>query len=193
MRYLSRTATVATLVALAMPAFAADTYKVDPKHAWVTFSTSHAGWSSAHGIFRDVSGEIVLDQDDVANSSVSFEIDAASIDTNLADRDDHLRSPDFLNVEEFPTITFKSTSVEQTGERTGRVTGDLTLVGMTKEVVLDVTWNAEQPLPWDPNVVVSGFSTAVDINGPEFGINKMTEFGLGPDIAVEIDVEAVRQ
>ncbi|WP_284163457.1 YceI family protein [Frigidibacter sp. SD6-1] len=193
MKPLSTLAIAAALAAFTLPAIAADSYKVDPRHAWVTFSTNHAGWSSAHGIFRTVSGEIVFDQDDVTNSSVSFEIDAASVDTNLADRDEHLRSPDFLNVEEFPTITFKSSSVEKTGERTGRVTGDLTLVGMTKEVVLDVTWNAEQPLPWDPNVVVSGFSTAVDINGTDFGITKMTEFGLGPGIAVKIDVEAVRQ
>lgn len=178
---------------LASPALAADSYDIDPTHAWVSFKTNHAGWSNAHGIFKTVSGSISFDKDDVTKSSVEITIDAGSIDTNDAKRDEHLKSPDFLNAAEFPAITFKSTAIEKTGDKTAKVTGDLTVVGTTKPVTLDVTFNSEAPLPWDASVVKTGFSATGSFSGPDFGLAKMTEFGLGPDIKLDIDVEAVKK
>jgi polyisoprenoid-binding protein YceI len=174
-------------------AFAADSYDIDPTHAWVRFETNHAGWSQAQGAFKAVSGTIAFDKEDVTKSTVEIVLEAASIDTNDEKRDTHLKSPDFLNAEEFPQITFKSTVIEKTGDKTAKVTGDLTLLGTAKPVVLDVTWNAESPLPWDANTIKTGFSATGTFSGPEFGIAKMTDFGLGPDITLDIDVEAVKK
>lgn len=184
--------TALSLPMLATGALAADSYTIDQQHAWVQFATPHAGWSNARGQFRAVSGDIVFDKDDVTKSSVTVVIEAASVDTNLQARDDHLRSPDFFNVEEFPTLEFESTSIEATGEKTARVTGDLMIAGVTKSVVLDVVWGAEFPLPWDASTVKTGFSATTSINGLDFGINKMADFGLGPNVDIFIDIEAVK-
>jgi polyisoprenoid-binding protein YceI len=186
-------ATAITGLLMTGAAFAADSYDIDPTHAWVRFETNHAGWSQAQGAFKAVSGTIAFDKEDVTKSTVEIVLEAASIDTNDEKRDTHLKSPDFLNAEEFPQITFKSTAIEKTGDKTAKVTGDLTLLGTAKPVVLDVTWNAESPLPWDANTIKTGFSATGTFSGPEFGIAKMTDFGLGPDITLDIDVEAVKK
>ena len=178
---------------LAGSAFAADTYEIDPTHAWVGFKTNHAGWANAQGTFKTVTGTITFDKDDVTKSAIELTIEAGSIDTNNDKRDVHLKSPDFLNAEEFPKITFKSTAIEKTGEKTAKVTGDLTLVGTTKPVTLDVTWNGEAPLPWDANTIKSGFSATGSFSGPDFGLTKMTDFGLGPDLVLSADLEAVKK
>ena len=178
---------------LAGSAFAADTYEIDPTHAWVGFKTNHAGWANAQGTFKTVTGTITFDKDDVTKSAIELTIEAGSIDTNNDKRDVHLKSPDFLNAEEFPKITFKSTAIEKTGEKTAKVTGDLTLGGTTKPVTLDVTWNGEAPLPWDANTIKSGFSATGSFSGPDFGLTKMTDFGLGPDLVLSADLEAVKK
>lgn len=192
MKFALLTGAVSALL-LATPVLAADSYAIDPTHAWVGFKTNHAGWSNAHGIFKTVSGSISFDKDDVTKSSVEITLDAGSIDSNDAKRDEHLKSPDFFNAAEFPQITFKSTAIEKTGDKTAKVTGDLTIVGTTKPVTLDVTFNAEAPLPWDASVVKTGFSATGKFSGPDFGLAKMTEFGLGPDVNLDIDVEAIKQ
>lgn len=194
---MKKLAALGLATALAFPtlttgAFAAETYTIDEQHAWVQFALSHSGWSNARGQFRTVGGDIVFDKDDVTKSSINVVIEAASVDTNLEARDDHLRSPDFFNVEEFPTLEFESTSIEQTGDRTALVTGDLMIAGVTNTVVLDVVWGAEFPLPWDASTVKTGFSATTSLNGLDFGINKMADFGLGPDVDIFIDVEAVK-
>jgi polyisoprenoid-binding protein YceI len=178
---------------MAGSALAADSYEIDPTHAWVGFKTNHAGWAKAHGSFKAVSGTISFDRDDVTKSSVKIILEAASVDTNDEKRNTHLKSPDFFNTEEFPQITFESTAIEKTGEKTAKVTGDLTMVGTTKPVVLDVTWNSESPLPWDANTIKTGFSASGSLKGTDFGIAKMTDFGIGPDIAIDIDLEAVKK
>lgn len=174
-------------------AFASDNYDIDPTHAWVSFKTNHGGWSNAHGIFKTVKGAISFDKTDVAKSSISLTIDANSVDTNFAQRDSDLKSPDFLNVEEFPDITFTSTKIEKTGDRTAKVTGDLSLAGTVKPVTLDVTWNAEAALPWDAKTIKTGFSATGKFSGPDFGLKKMADYGLGPDLALDIDVEAIKK
>jgi polyisoprenoid-binding protein YceI len=185
--------TAAFMMANAVSGHTADIYKIDQVHAWVNFSVNHAGWSSALGKFGKVSGDITFDKDDVTKSSVKVDIEAASIDTNFADRDKDLNSPDFLNTAEFPAITFVSTAVEKTGEKTGKITGNLTIIGVTKPVTLDVVWNAEQPRPWDATAIVSGFSAKTVVKSADFGMGKVVEYGLGPDINVMIEVEATKQ
>lgn len=195
MKFSARTAFAAILtsVIFTAPAFAAETYDIDPTHAWVTFKVNHGGWAKAHGTFKKVEGTIVFDKDDVTKSTISLKLDANSIDTNFEQRNSDLKSPDFLNVEEFPEITFTSTAIEKTGDKTAKVTGDLSLVGVVKPVTLDVTWNAEAPLPWDANTIKTGFSANGTFSGLDFGLNKLTDFGLGPDLALDIDIEAIKK
>jgi polyisoprenoid-binding protein YceI len=144
-------------------------------------------------LFGTVSGEISFDKDDVTKSLIELKIEAASIDTNHEQRDTHLKSPDFLNVEEFPEVTFKSTAIEKTGDKTAKVTGDLSLAGTTKPVTLDVTWNSESPLPWDAKTIKTGFSATGAITGADFGITKLADFGLGPDLLLDVDLEAIKK
>ncbi|KAJ55168.1 polyisoprenoid-binding protein [Actibacterium mucosum KCTC 23349] len=193
MTILKSTIAALALSAVTMPAMAADEYKLHENHTWVQFAVNHAGWANARGIFRGVSGDIVFDKDDVTKSSVKVTIAAETVDTNDQGRDDHVRSPDFLNALEFPEITFESTRIEQTGDKTAVIYGDMTMVGVTREIALDTTWNAEFPLPWDANTVKTGFTATGSIDGTIFGMNKLTEFGLGPVVEVFIDAEAIKQ
>lgn len=181
------------LLATSASCYAADKYKIDKDHAWVNFAINHAGWSTAIGKFRTVSGEIVFDKADVTKSSVNVEIDAKSIDTNFTDRDKDLNSPDFLNTAEFPKITFVSTGIEKSGEKTGKITGNLTIIGVTKPVTLDVVWNSEQARPWDASAVISGFSATGTVKPADFGMGKVTEYGLGPDLKLMLEIEAQKQ
>jgi hypothetical protein len=126
-------------------AIAADSYDIDPTHAWVRFETNHAGWSQAQGAFKAVSGTIAFDKEDVTKSTVEIVLEAASIDTNDEKRDTHLKSPDFLNAEEFPQITFKSTAIEKTGDKTAKVTGDLTLLESHPAKMWPIQTRAHQP------------------------------------------------
>ena len=140
-----------------------------------------------------MSGEILFDKDDVTKSSIKLKIDAASIDTNHEQRDTHLKSPDFLNVEEFPEVTFKSTAIEKTGDKTAKVTGDLSLAGTTKPVTLDVAWNSESLRPWDAKTIKTGFYATGAITSADFGITKLADFGLGPDLLLDVDLEAIKK
>jgi polyisoprenoid-binding protein YceI len=144
-------------------------------------------------LFRTVSGEISFDKDDVTKSSIELKIEAASIDSNHEQRDTHLKSPDFLNVEEFPKVTFKSTAIKKTGDKTAKATGDLSLAGTTKPITLDVTWNSESSLPWDAKTIKTGFSATGAITGADFGITKLVNFGLGPDLLLDVDLEAIKK
>ena len=189
---ISHLAMIAGLTAaVSTGAHAAETYTIDPAHVWVTFSINHAGWSSAHGIFKTVAGTITFDKDDVTKSSVSAQIDATSLDTNLEQRNSDLNSPDFLNTAEFPTITFDSTGIEKTGDMTGKMTGTLSMIGASVPITLDVTWSGvEAAFPWAPDVPRTGFTATGTISPAAFGMAKVAEYGLGPDIMVTIDVEA---
>lgn len=173
-------------LAFANSAFAADSYQIDPNHTWVNFSVSHGGWAAASGQFRTVSGEVVFDQDDVTKSSVKVEIMASSIDTNFDSRDTHLKSPDFFNAVEFPKITFESTSVAMTGENTGTITGNLSMIGVSKPITLEAVLNKAD----DGKV---GFSAVGELTPGDFGMAKVAGFGLGPDVKFTIELEAAKQ
>ncbi|PHR87266.1 MAG: polyisoprenoid-binding protein [Blastopirellula sp.] len=176
---------ILSLMTFATPSFAADKFNIDPAHSWLNFSMNHGGFAPARGRFGDVSGTIVFDQDNVTNSSVVVEIKTSSIDTNHEARNKHLMSPDFFNAAEFPTLRFKSTSIKKTGENTGIITGDLTMVGVKNSVTLDAVFNKA-----DGDKV--GFSATAKIVPGDFGMSKVAGFGMGPAVLITIDIEAAK-
>lgn len=171
-------------------------WEFDPDHAGVHFKVRHLMVSSVRGEFQKVTGKIVYDEADVTKSTADITIDAASISTRLAKRDEHLRSPDFLDVAHYPAITFRSKRVEKAENGTLKMVGDLTLRGVTKEVVLTI----EGPTPAikDPggNYRVGGQATA-KIHRKEFGLvwNKVLEAGVvvGDEVEITIDVEIYKK
>lgn len=178
----------------AQPAFAEPvTMKLDRSHIYVGFQVTHLGYSTVHGRFNDTAGEIVFDKDKPEASSVAVTIHAKSIDTNSEARDKHLRTADFFDAEKFPTLTFKSTRIEKTGDNAAKITGDLTMLGVTKPVTLDVKFvrMAEHPSPAYKKALTAGFSARGKVKRSEFGMTKFVPF-LGDDIDVVLDVEAVR-
>ena len=176
---------------LSTPSQAADTYKFDPTHTSVIWEAGHMGFSVPHGIFSQIEGTLVLDEAAPANSTVNVTVNTANIVTGLSKFDDHLKSKDFFNVSEHPTATFVSKKVEVTGDKTAKVTGDLTLVGVTKPVTLDVTLNKKGENPMSKKQAV-GFSATGTIKRSDFGIN----YGIpnvADDVKIQIEAEAVKE
>ena len=165
-------------------------YKLDPAHTAVVFIVDHLAFSKAVGRFNTVAGELSFDKDAAEKSALSVTIDTASVDTNHAKRDEHLKSPDFFNVKEFPKLTFKSTKIEKTGDKTGKLHGDLTLLGVTKPVVLDVTFNKDG-VSAASKLDTVGFSARGTIKRSEFGM-KYGVPNIGDEIQIIIESEAVK-
>ena len=172
-------------------------WEFDPAHTGVHFKVRHLMISSVRGEFEKVSGKILYDEADVTRSTADITIDTGSINTRVAKRDEHLRSPDFLDVAKYPKIAFKSKRIEKGADGTLKMTGDLTIRGVTKEVVLAV----EGPTPAikDPggDLRVGGQATT-KINRKDFGLawNKVLETGgvvVGDEVEITIDVEIVRK
>lgn len=194
MRLIKTTLLAASIVLGALPAFAEPVnLKLDRSHIYIGFQVTHIGFSTVHGRFNDATGEVAFDKDKPEASAVSATIQTKSVDTNFEARDKHLRTADFFDSEKFPTMTFKSTKVEKTGENTGRMTGELTLLGVTKPVTLDVKFTriAEHPFPAYKKVLTAGFSARGKIKRSEFGMTKFIP-ALSDEIELLIDVEAVR-
>ena len=168
---------------------AADEYAIDPMHSGVTFKISHLGLSWVHGRFDELSGHFTIDPQDPASCSFALTINAQSVDTNNRKRDDHLRSPDFFNVKQFPTITFKSTSVQPVKDGYD-VTGDLTMHGVTRPVTFKLVGgrNAEFPR----GVHRTGFSAEFVVKRSEFGITKFAE-AVGDNVYAEISFEGTKK
>jgi len=175
---------------LAVPAFAATTtWTLDPNHTNAQFTVRHLGISNVQGDFTKITGTVTLDDQDPANSSVDVTIDANSIDTRVAMRDNDLKSEHFLDVAMYPTITFKSTKVEKTGDGY-KVTGNLTIRGVTKEVVLNV--GALSAARKDPMSRTGGLrrgaAASLTINRQDFGV--AADPGMvGDELALQIDCE----
>ncbi|MBB2493912.1 YceI family protein [Aquipseudomonas ullengensis] len=172
-------------------AMAAD-YAIDKQgqHAFVTFKISHLGYSWLYGSFKDFDGSFSFDAKAPEASKVNVTINTASVDSNHAERDKHLRSGDFLNVEKNPTATFASTSVKSTGEGTADITGNLTLNGVTKPVVIAAKFLGEGSDPWGG--YRAGFEGSTKLKLKDFDIQK----DLGPasqEVELIISVEGVRQ
>lgn len=176
------------------PALSADTFKIDPAHTNIVFLIDHLGYSKMVGQFQEFDGSFVFDQGNLADSKVELMIKAASVDTDHQARDDHLRSPDFFNAQEFPEITFVSTKIAKTGENTGTITGDLTLLGQTRPVSLEVTFNkvAAHPIPSYNGVVVAGFSARGKVDRIAHGMSYAKD-GIGNTLDIILEVEGHKQ
>jgi len=180
----------AALVLGASSTQAADRYNIDPVHSNIFFLVEHLGYSRMVGQFQDFSGAFVFDAQTPGSGSVEVTIKTASVDTDHDKRDDHLRSPDFFNAAEFPEMAFKSTSIEVTGDKTGKITGEVTLLGVTKPVTIDVTFNklAPHPLPQYNGVMVAGFSGRGSLKRSDFGMKTFAP-ALGDEIEVWLEIE----
>lgn len=174
-------------VFLASPGLAAETYQIDPAHTHVMFKIERFGLSKVIGAFVDVAGAVSLDKEAPENSSVSATVKIASIDSNNEEREGHLRGPSWLDAEQFPEMTFVSTNVDQTGDETATVTGDLTLHGVTRPLTLDVVLNRIGTDPVSKREA-AGFTATGSLKRSDFGMT--TAQGLVGD-AVEITIEAL--
>ena len=192
-----RTFVMIVMLAGAFPAWAESVWEIDPAHSSVQFSVRHMMVSNVRGAFTKVAGTVRGDEQDPAHATVEATIDTSSIDTREAKRDEHLRSPDFLDVAKYPTMTFRSKKIAKTGEGRYDVTGDLTLHGVTREVVLHV--EGPSPAMKDPRGGLrAGASATARIDRRDFGItwSKALDGGgvvVGNDIDVTIDVEGVKK
>lgn len=174
----------------------ASTWEIDTAHATAGFTVKHLMVSNVTGRLGEITGKVELDDKDITKSVVEATIDVTKLDTNVAKRDEHLRSPDFFDVAKFPSITFKSTKVEKNGERL-KVTGDLTMHGVTKPVTLDVEVSPEVKHPMMPAMVRAATATGV-LNREDFGLkwNKaMANNGVvvGKEVKLALEIELVKK
>jgi polyisoprenoid-binding protein YceI len=193
--YFHRLVVMAGLAAaMALPASAGTTtWQIDPRHSSAQFGVTHLMISTVRGEFHGVKGTVVLDDKDITKSTVDVSIDATSVDTREPDRDKHLKSADFFDVATYPSISFKSTKVAQVSSGQLKVTGDLTIRGVTKQVVLNVD-GPKAPIkdPW--GLQRSAVSATTKINRQDFGVswNKALDSGgvmVADDVNITLDVE----
>lgn len=193
-------AAAAALAAFAAAPAAAETFRVDITHSSFVFVANHIGYTDVYGLFRDWGGEFTFDAKAPENTKVRIEVRTESIDTNdrrlqaqggVRGRDEHLRGTDFFNAKEFPTMVFESTKVEKTGEKTGKLHGNVTLLGVTKPVVFDVTFHkvAPHPVPAYKGVLTVGFTITGTIKRTDWGM-KFGVPAVGDEIKLLIGVEA---
>lgn len=171
-------------------------WKIDPAHSEITFMVRHLMVSNVRGRFERFSGVVNFDEENPQNSSVEVQIEAASINTREPQRDAHLRSPDFLNAEQFPYLTFKSKRIEVLNDSHGRIIGDLTIRDVTREVALDVVFNGTVKSPF--GMTTAGFSASAKINRKEWGLvwNIALETGgvlVGEEVNIQIELELIRE
>lgn len=186
-----RIALASALALAAAPVFAA-TYTLDPGHTQVVFSWNHFGYSNPTAQFRKIEGTLDFDAAQPTRASVQVTIPLASVNSNVEKLDEHLQAEDFFDSAKYPEATFKSTKVEQgAGENRLKVTGDLTLHGVTKPIVLDVTVNkaGEHPMR---KVPAAGFDATATIKRSEFGITKYVPM-VSDDITLRITTEAIAE
>jgi polyisoprenoid-binding protein YceI len=170
-------------------------WTVDPNHTQVEFSAKHMGIMTVKGHITGVQAMIDFDEDDFTASSVAATIDPGTLTTNDERRDAHLKSPDFLNVEQFPTIAFKSTRIEHAAHDQYKMTGDLTILCVTRPVSLDVVYSGQAKDPMGN--MHAGFSAYTTINRKDWGLNwnMALETGgllVGEDVKLALEVEAVK-
>lgn len=190
-------ASIITIIALAAPALSsAATWTIDPDHSNVGFKVRHLMVSNVKGSFEKFTGTIDVNEKDITKSKIDVSIDTASINTNVQKRDEHLRSADFFDVTKYPAMTFVSKKIAKTGKGKLKVTGDLTLHGITKEVILDVEGPAKESKdPWGNTR--SGAVASTKINRKDFGLvwNKALETGgvaVGEEVTINLEVELIK-
>ncbi|TCL09174.1 polyisoprenoid-binding protein YceI [Shimia isoporae] len=188
---MKRTLLAAGLALAATTAVAApEKYILDASHSQVLFSYNHLGYSTTWGMFSGFEGEIMFDQEDPAASSVNVSMPLMSMFTGWEEREAHLMSDDFFGAAEGELVTFVSTGIEVTGEQTALITGDLTMNGVTKSVVLDAQLNAagEHPMakkPW------AGFNATTTVKRTDFEVGAFAPF-VGDEVQVQISLEAMK-
>jgi polyisoprenoid-binding protein YceI len=180
----------AALASTASFAAAADKYVLDSSHSQVLFSYNHLGFSTTYGMFSGFEGEIMFDQENAANSSVNVSMPVKSMFTGWEKREGHFMSDDFFGAKDGDMVTFSSTAIEVTGEGTANITGDLTMNGVTKSVVLDSKLNqvGDHPMagkPW------AGFDGTTTLIRSDFGLGKFAPF-VSDEVEVTISVEAMK-
>ncbi len=179
---------ITAALALSASAFAqVKTWSIDPNHSAAQFSVRHMGISTVRGAFTKVSGTVSYDAADVSKTAIDVSIDASSVDTRVERRDNDLRSPNFFDVAKYPTLTFKSKHVEAAGTGKLKITGDLTIHGVTKEVVLDVD-GPTAPVTDPKGNSHMGASASTKINRTDYGVNGASTM-VGNDVPITIDVE----
>lgn len=171
-------------------------YKIDTAHSLIEFAVKHLMVTTVKGRFSSFEGTILANEQDPAQSSVEVTIDAASIDTREPQRDNHLKSPDFLDVEKFPRITFRSTRVEPLDAQRLRVHGDLTIRDVTRPVTLEATFEGRAKDPWGNDRI--GLTASTRLDRRDFGLNWNVPLEAGGilvsnEVRVNIEVEAIRQ
>jgi polyisoprenoid-binding protein YceI len=197
MKSIIRAVAVALVLAPALALGQSSSWNVDSAHSHVSFTVRHLVISNVRGDFAKTTGTVTLDEKDVTKSSVEATIDVNTIDTREPKRDEHLKSPDFFDAAKYPTITFKSTKVEKAGKDGLKVTGDLTMHGVTKPVVLNVTGPTDEIKdPW--GMTRRGVSAKAKLNRNDYGVSysKVIEGGgamVGNEISVELELELVKK
>ena len=170
----------------------ARTYVIDKVHSALLFKVSHLGVSYTHGRFNDFNGMLVVDEANPANSKVEIDISAESIDTNSAERDKHLRSKEFFNVEEHPSISFESTSVKPTGKDEVRVAGKFTLLGVSKDVTFRMKKVGAGQDPWGNFRI--GYEGQVVIKRTDYGMTAMAKpGGIGDEVYITLAIEGLHE
>ncbi|MBK5276342.1 MAG: polyisoprenoid-binding protein [Desulfuromonadales bacterium] len=189
---------IAAVVALSLPLAAfASTWSIDPEHSNIGFKVRHLMISNVKGTFDKNSGTVDINEKDITKSKVEVTIDTDSINTNVKKRDEHLRSADFFDVAKFPTMTFVSKKVAKAGKDKLKVTGDLSLHGVTRQVVLDVegpSLESKDPM----GKIRRGATATTRINRKDFGLvwNKALETGgvaVGEEVTITLEIEMIKQ
>jgi polyisoprenoid-binding protein YceI len=187
--HLALLASLATALLTAGAIAVAAEYKIDPAHSFVEFRAKHLGYSWLYGRFNVVSGEFTHDPADPSANSITVEVDTTTVDTRHAERDKHLRSDDFLAVEDHPRATFKSTRYEGTTE-SGKLHGELTVSGVSRPVVFEIRKMGEGPDPWGG--YRAGFTGSYTLTRKDFGI----DYDLGPSsttVELTLGIEGIRK
>ena len=172
-----------------------ETYVLDKAHTQALFFINHLGYSNMPGRFAELEGRFEYDKANIANSKVTVTLKTNSVQTWHEKRDQHLKSPDFFNAAEFPEMTFESTGIEMTGEKTGNLNGNLTLLGVTKPITLTLTLNREGIHTFNKRDYVAGFSAVGSFNRTDFGMGfgmPGNPGGIGDKVDLRIEAEGIR-
>ena len=190
-----RAVALAGLVSLAPALSKAEpvVFELDPTHATIAFWVDHIGYAKTLGMFTEMSGSFTYDSEAQTVSDVEIRVAAASVFSNDQRRDDHVRNADFLNAETFPEIIFTATSGEPTGDNTGIIRGELTLLGQTRPLELAVTLNKDEAYPFGHKKRTLGLSAETTIMRSEYGMSYALGGLVGDEVDVQIEVEAIAQ
>jgi polyisoprenoid-binding protein YceI len=178
------------LCTFGLSAYSAEKYAIDPVHSSVVFGIKHMGVTNFYAVFNEITGTVTFDAADPSKSSVDITVPVESIDSRNPKRDQHLKSPDFFNVKQFPTLTFKSTKVEKSGD-THKVTGDFTLHGVTKPITIEFNKGPEVK-GMAEGELRSGGETRFTIKRSDYGMTFMKD-ALGDEVSIILSVEGVKQ